>query len=243
MKHLQKIGGVAALYSAAAYTAAIVYFLVIVDYASLSGLDQKVAFLTENYAGMHLLTLISYVIFGVSLATLALALYERLQTGARPIMQVATAMGLIWAGALIASGMVFNAGLDAVVQLSSQNPAQAATVWLGIEAVAEGLGNGNGEILGGLWMLLVSWAALQTGELPRALNYLGLAVGAVGVISIAPWLHDLGVVFGLAQIVWFAWLGLILLRRPSSATAPIETSAPYQNPLTSSSPLVSDRVK
>jgi len=51
--------------------------------------------------------------------------------------------------------------------------------WQGIEAVANGLGNANGEILGGLWMLLVSLAALRTGGLPKGLNILGVLVGAV----------------------------------------------------------------
>ena len=40
--------------------------------------------------------------------------------------------------------------------------------WQAIEAVADGLGNGNGEILGGLWTLMVSLAALWAGGLPRA---------------------------------------------------------------------------
>lgn len=81
-----------------------------------------------------------------------------------------------------------------------------------IETVVSGLGNGNGEILGGLWVLLVSVAALRTGGLPRGLNVLGLLVGAVGIISLVPGLTDLLTgVFGLSQIIWFVWLGIVLL--------------------------------
>jgi hypothetical protein len=66
--------------------------------------------------------------------------------------------------------------------------------------------------LGGLWTLLVSLAALRTGGFPKILNILGMLVGAVGIISLIPGLADLGGVFGLGQIVWFVWLGIVMLR-------------------------------
>ncbi len=128
------------------------------------------------------------------------------------MMQVATAIGIIWAGSLVASGMVSNAGIAPVVALYGKDPAQAALAWLGIESVASGLGNGNGEILGGLFTLLVSWAALRFGELPKFLNYLGVLVGLVGIISTIPGLSDLVGIFGMSQLVWFVWLGIIMLR-------------------------------
>jgi len=157
--------------------------------------------------------LLMYVFFGVVLIVLALALHDRLQAGAPALMRTATVLGIIWAGALIASGMVANAGIAPAVALYAKDPAQAVLLWQGIEAVANGLGNGNGEILGGLWVLLVSLAALRAGGLPRGLNIIGLLVGAVGVVSLIPGLTDLLVgVFGLSQIVWYVWLGIVLLR-------------------------------
>ena len=66
-------------------------------------------------------------------------------------------------------------GSPLLFALYAKDPAQAALTWQGIEAVANGLGNGNGEILGGLWALLVSLAALRAGGLPKGLNILGLS--------------------------------------------------------------------
>jgi hypothetical protein len=41
----------------------------------------------------------------------------------------------------------------------------------------------------------------------------------VGIISIIPGLTDLVGVFGLGQIIWFVWLGIVLLRSNSSPAA------------------------
>ena len=225
MKTLQKSGGFAALYLAVAYLVGMVLFLVVLDYPSITDPAQKVALLVEKQMVIFSTNLLMYVFFGVFLIVLSLALYDRLKAGAPAIMQVATVIGIIWAGSLIAGGMVCNAGIAPSVALYATDPAQAALSWQGIETVASGLGNGNGEILGGLWTLLVSLAALRAGALPKGLNILGLLVGAVGIISLIPGLTEVMTgVFGLSQMVWFVWLGIVLLRGYLGETAskPVE---------------------
>ena len=68
-------------------------------------------------------------------------------------------------------------------------------------------------------MLLISWVALRAGIFPRALNYLGVAIGGAGILSALPGLGEVGMIFGLLQIVWFIWLGIVMLRSNSSAAA------------------------
>lgn len=220
MKTLQKFGGFAALYLAVAYLIGMVIFLVVLDYPSITDPAQKVALLVEMQMVTFSTNLLMYVFFGVFLIVLSLALYDRLKSRAPAIMQVATAIEIIWAGSLIASGMVSNAGIAPVVALYAKDPVQAALNWQLIESVASGLGNGNGEILGGIFALLVSVAALRAGGLPKGLNILGLLVGAAGIISIIPGLTELMTgVFGLSQIIWFIWLGIVLLRSIRGRTA------------------------
>lgn len=218
MKTLQKSGGFAALYMAAAYLIGIILFLVVLDYPSITDPAQKVDLLVEKQMVIFATNLLMYVFFGIFLVVLSLALYERLKSGLTALIQVATVIGIIWAGSLVASGMVANAGIAPVVALHAKDPTQAALAWLGIETVANGLGNGNGEILGGVWILLVSWAALKTGGLPKGLNYLGLLVGAVGLVSILLGLTDLTGLFGISQMVWYGWLGIVLLRSNAGKT-------------------------
>ncbi len=143
---------------------------------------QKVAFLADNQAITYIYNLFIYVVAGVFLVVLALALYKRLKAGSSAMVQTATAFGLIWAGVVIAAGMVFNIGLGTAVDLYGKDPAQAATVWLAINSVFEGLEGGN-VVFGSLWTLLVSWAALRSGGLPKALNYLGVVIGVAGLLK------------------------------------------------------------
>jgi MFS family permease len=219
----QKAGGLAALYLAAAYLLAMPFFLLVVDYPSVVDAAGKVALLAANQGSMHVMYLVTYVVFGIALAVLALALYQRLKTAAPVLMQVATAVGLLWAFALVASGMVFNAGMAAVVSLYSTEPGRAVSMWQAIEPVSQGLGGSGGELLGGLWVLLVSFAVLRGSALPRPLGWLGLVVGAAGLVSVIPALNDVAIGFGLLQIAWFVWLGVGMVRtaeRPERLRAP-----------------------
>ena len=224
----QRAGGVAALYLAVAYLVAMPYFLIVVDYPSLTGSGQKVAALLEHQRSMYAMHLLTLVVFGIVLAGLTLALWKRL-AGSPTIAAAGGAVGLIWAGMLVASGLVFNYGAAAVVDLHATSPTQAAAVWQAIEPVADGLGSGGGELLGGLWVLLVSLAALRTAALPKALNWLGILIGVAGIASVIPLLLDARYAFGLLQILWFIWLGVVMLRTPT-IEEPASQPAPAHDP-------------
>ncbi len=219
MKNLQKMGGIAALYAGAAYVVGMVGFLLVVDVSSVVDPVQRVALMGDNLAFLYIMYLIIYVVWGVFMIVLALALYERLKAGSPALAQTATVIGLIWAAVIIVAGMIHNVGMGNVVDLYDTDSTLAATVWLAIDSVFEGLGGSN-EVLGGIWVLLISWAALRAGEFPKALNYLGLAIGVAGIVSVVPALAEYFIyIFALGQIVWFIWLGIVLLRSSESVAA------------------------
>src|SRR5450756_2246616 len=163
---MQKAGGFAALYIAVAYLAAIPYFLVLVNYPSVVDPVQKVILLRDNYASMYLMHVLSFEFVALGLIVVTLALYQRLKERAPSTAQVAAVVGFIWACLLLASVMVFNYGMGAVVRLYATAPDQAVSAWQTIELVAEALGGSGGEILGGVWILLLSAAALRTKVFP-----------------------------------------------------------------------------
>jgi hypothetical protein len=100
-----------------------------------------------------------------------------------------------------------------VSDLYGANPAQAITAWTALESVENGITSGN-ELVGSLWVLLLSVAALRTGMLTRALNTLGVIIGLAGVLTIIPALAEsMIMIFGPGMIVWSAWVGIVLLRQ------------------------------
>ena len=212
MKVLQQFCGAAALAQGIIYILAFVFFGVFFNFPSDASTVEKFSFLAENQLILSVVNLVMYVVFGLFLAVLVLALYHRFKKQALVLSQLSAVFGLIWVGLVIASGMIANIGLAAVISLSAKDPEQAMAMWKTINVIVEALGGGN-EVVGGLWVLLLSIAALKSNDLSTALNYFGLLIGVAGILTIYP-ADVLTEIFGLGQIVWFIWLGIIMLVKP-----------------------------
>ncbi|MBN2878605.1 MAG: DUF4386 family protein [Clostridia bacterium] len=212
--NMQKLGGIAAIYMACSYIAMIAYFLVIIDYASITDAAEKIQLFIGRENAFFLIYLAGYVVFGLALIVISFALYERLKKAAKSAAYISTALSLIWACLLIASGMVTIRGIHTAAAIYPSDPAQAIAVWISVEAVSLGLSFSDGEILGGLWMLVLSIAAIRTKVFAKPLNILGIIIGAAGILSAVPAINDAAGtgVFGIGQIAWFIWLGIALIK-------------------------------
>ena len=213
MHQRQKSGGVAALIAASTFLFGIAMFVtVLADYTTGDPTpEESVAFMVDNQAALYVWNLVIFIVFGIALVPVVLVLRDRLMGLSPALSQAAGAFGLIWAGLVLAAGMVSNIAIGTVADLHETDPAGAELVWSALDSVQNGLGGGN-EIVGGVWVLLVSVAALKTAALPRTLNYLGIVAGAAGLLTVIPALEAIGAVFGIGLIVWFVWVGVILLR-------------------------------
>ncbi len=213
MINLQKAGGYAALFEALAYILGFVAMATLFNPGNTAGWEaaQKLEFVLQRRTLFTAWTLLIYVAFGVALVVLVVALHERLKQASPALTRLATPFGLIWAGLVIASGMVSTVGLDVVADAHSRSAEQAALIWMVTSLLQDSLGGGV-EIVGGLWVLLVCAAALTSQQFSRWLGYLGVLAGLAGVLTVIPTLKEFGAVFGLTQIVWFGWLGIFMLR-------------------------------
>lgn len=200
------------MYVAAAYLAAIPYFVFLVDYPSVTDPEDKVALFVDHHTSMYVMHLVSFELVALALIVVTLAVNQHLQEHAPATSQVAIVVGLVRAGLLLASVMVFDHGMAVVVDQQATDPRQAAATWQVVEPVADALGGTGGDVLGGVWFLLVSWVALRAGQFSRSLNWLGLGVGASALLSAVPGMGFLEVVVGLLQIVWFLWFGVVTSR-------------------------------
>lgn len=172
---------------------------------------ESVDFLTAHQGTLFGWYLVIFLVFGVAIIPLARTLHRRLADLSPQLADIGAVFAYIWAGLMFATGMIHNIGITAVADLNETDPAAAEALWSSIDAVTEGLGGGN-ELVGGLWILLVSLAAWGSGRLPTGLNVLGIASASAGLITLVPGLSDVGIVFGLGSIAWFAWTGIVLLR-------------------------------
>lgn len=208
----KKLGGFSALYLGIVYLVGIIIFLVVLDYANIIEPAQKLEVLVQYQMLIYVTNLLMYVAFGFFLITLMMVLYNSFKEQPNLLIQIAAAIGIIWAGLLIGSGMVSNAGIPNAVALFHSAPSEAIIYWLGVETVANGLGGANGEILGGVMTLLISIACLKSKLLSKGLHILGFIVGVIGIVSTLPGLSALAGVFGITQMIWFIWLGILIIR-------------------------------
>ena len=220
MGNWQKVGGFAAVFEAFAYIVGFSFMLAVLQPAlqAHSTPVQQLGQILGMTALVKSWNVIIYILFGAALVPLVVALHARLSDGAPFLMRCATAFGLIWSGLVIATGMISNVGLGVVGRMFVDNPNEATLVWQTLNAAQEGLGGGV-ELVGGLWVLLVSGGALRLNALPKLLNYVGVVTGICGILTVLPPLADAGAVFGLGQIVWFAWLGMVMLSRAEHRVA------------------------
>ncbi len=216
MNILQKSAGIAAIVEAHIYIIAFIFYGAILEYPPTNAsVTQELAFLSDNHLAFYIMDLIGYVLFGMLLVVLVLAVHKRLKKHTPNLSQIAAIFGFLWAALVITSGMISSVGLNEVIELGNENPEKAMMIWSTIAIITEGIGGGN-EIVGGVWVLLLSIAALQGKNLPKPLIYLGILVGTTGILTTYP--ADIFTeIFGISQIIWFLWLGVYMLQNTSNS--------------------------
>lgn len=210
---LIRIGGAAALLAAGTFAFGIAMFATtFVDYTDPDATPaETVDFLVDHQGALLAWYIGIFIVFGAALVPLGLALRKRLVDEAPTLANVGVVFAAIWAALMFATGMISNIGIEAVADLAESDPDRAVTVWSSIDIVTNGLGGGN-ELVGGIWILLVSIAGLLTARLPRWLNVVGVITAVAGLATVIPAFEAIEMVFGLGSIIWFVGIGIALIR-------------------------------
>ena len=219
---LQRAGGIAGFVTAATYVVGlglIGVYLAPQGYLDVQGSpEDSLAFLLDHQVMLYTWDLVLYLVGGIALVSLVLGVHSRLRTGAAALSQAASVVGHLWAGLLLASGLIALVGQRAVVELAATDSAMAASTWSSVSVVQSALGGGI-EIVGAVWVMLVSMAGIRSRVLGYGLGALGIGIGVAGAWTIVPPAAEYaGALFGLGLIVWFVWMGVTLLRRPRQLT-------------------------
>jgi hypothetical protein len=175
---------------------------------------DSLAFLLDHQVMLYSWYLVLYLVGGIALVSLVIGVHSRLRRGSAALSQTASVVGHLWAGLLLASGLIALVGQRAVVELAATDSAMAASTWSSVSVVQSALGGGI-EIVGAVWVMLVSVAGIRSRVLGYGLGALGIGIGVAGAWTIVPPAAEYaGALFGLGLIVWFVWMGVTLLRRP-----------------------------
>jgi hypothetical protein len=205
-----RAGGFSALILAASYIIGFVMWGAVLGEPAVDTLSGKVAFVTDNLNALTATTIFIYHIPGIALVLLVLGLREHLGSTDSVLASWGAALGFIWAGIVLASGMIYVVGAHAIADLATTDADSAATSWHTITVISDALGGGS-ELVGALWVLGASIIAHRSGRLPKALIFLGYFIAVAGILTVLPQLSVFQAVFGLTQIPWFAWVGMLLL--------------------------------
>jgi hypothetical protein len=217
---LQRIGGGAALLAAGTFGYGIVMFATtFADYTNPDATPvESVDFLVGHQGALLAWYIGIFIVFGAALVPLGLALRQRFADRTPALANAGLVFAAIWAALMFATGMISNIGIEAVADLAETEPDRAVTMWSTIDAVTNGLGGGN-ELVGGIWIALVSIAGIITARLPRWLNWVGIVTAVAGLITVVPDFEAVEMVFGIGFIVWFVGVGIALCRTSTQASA------------------------
>lgn len=216
MTTLHRWGALAAFTGAASYVVGFALLATLLAPAGYGSSDADPAAIVAFIAGANgvvtLWNLVIYVVNGIALGILAVALADRLKPYAPALAQTSLVFGIVWTTLVIGAGMLANVGNAAALAHYPADPDQAALLWEIFYTVETGLGGGN-EIVGAVWALVLGAGMLRTGLFPRPLGAFSLLIGCAGLATIMPAASDIaGAIFGLGYIAWFAWVGICLLR-------------------------------
>jgi len=207
VKKIDYVTGLSAIFLALIYIGAFIFFGGFWAYPFSAEVSEQLEYLSDNQVLISIVYFSIYILFGVVLSVLVLGLFEKHSTHrSLYVSKLATLFGAIWVGLVIASGMIFIIGLGSVVDLASRNIERASETWHIVTLLTESLGGGN-EVVGGIWVLLISLCNLSSKIFSRWLNYIGIFVGVAGIATVYP-AEIFTEIFGVSQIIWFVWVGL-----------------------------------
>lgn len=214
---LTRAAGVAALVKALTYIAG---FAVMGAYLAPRGFADaqgdpaaSLDLLLAEQGVMYAWYLALYIVGGLALIVLVQGLQATLARVSPVLSQTSGILGQVWAGLLLASGLVALVGQTTVIALAETDRALAVSTWSSVTVIQDALGGGI-EIVGAAWILIIGWIGLRSRTFGLSFSLNAVLIGLLGTATLIPATADLAATsFGLTFVVWFVWAAIVLLRR------------------------------
>ncbi len=213
---LVRLGAISLFTMPLCYVSMFVVFGLVLNIPQTDVLNEKIVYVAENQGVISIAYIMGYLVFGTLLlisvqASHVMLTKDILTKNARYTLNTASAFGFIWVVLMMCAGMIALAGMNTMVGIYSQDQQHAEIVYYVYATVVNALGGGI-ELVGGLWVFLLSIAGLKSQQLGKGLCVFGIIVGVLGILTIYQSVPEFKEAFGLSQIVWFIWMGFVMFR-------------------------------
>lgn len=212
-RQLKPLAGAAFIAMALCYiTLFVIYGAVLSTPTDVSTAD-KIAYLIENKGLVNFTFVLGYVLFACLLCFCVYVIGGLFQPVSQPAMAMATLFGYFWVVVLLCAGMIGISANELLASYSVTSPAAAETIYYARTLMLEGLGGGI-EFIGGVWLLILGAVGWRHGLFSKSLSAFTLLKGAIGVLTLVCADSVLRDLFGITGIVWFIWMGIVMIKKP-----------------------------
>jgi len=218
---LQRAGGIAAIACALAYLFGFVLFFGFIEPPVDTSDIGRLHFIVSQRDTFFMGYMVIGIVFSFSLLLLNQSLQSVFKNHSPIIARYNSTIGNMWATFVLASTFIFLISLPFLAIYADTSEDNAVIVLKSVDIVVDALGGGI-ELLGAIWVLLISFMGIKHSVYARATHVLGVAVGLAGIFTLFSGLSVFSgsvlfeastAIFGLGQIVWFVLIGLHKTRR------------------------------
>ncbi len=222
---IQKWGGVAAITQSCTYIFGFILFFIVLETALYSDPPSLLQYMILNRDHFYAGYIVIGIVFSFALIVLAQALHQRFKYNAAQFMGFTTLVAYLWAGFVLSSTFIYLTGIAVIASIYDVDQERALTVFQSTSIIVDALGGGI-ELLGAVWVILVSYVGIKLNVYHRLVHFWGLGVGAAGILTLLKGFTFLSsnimfetasAIFGLGQILWFIGLGSAMLMDTSEA--------------------------
>lgn len=207
---LQKIGGIGSIGTAILIVIMLVIILLVFPRLGLMGpsawydTTKCLDAMSVSSISFFIFSLV-LILFSITYIFIVLGLKERMQDSAPNFMQVVIIAVSVTCALWLAAGSIGIFGWPSIVHAKDISALSTANAMYFSLCFA-------GDSAAGWVLLLIGLAALKTRSLPKILSYFAVLKAIVMILEVAVQPFTLSVIGLLLGIVFYPWLGIVLLR-------------------------------
>ncbi|EAR11457.1 hypothetical protein [Reinekea blandensis] len=211
---IKRLAGMAFIGMALCYITLFIIYGAVLSTPADATTAEKIAYLIENKGLYNFTYVLGYVLFACLLCFCVYVVGQLGSMASKTTVAMMSLFGYFWVVVLLCTGMIGISSNELLASQNASNPAAAEVVYYAGTLLTESLGGGI-EFIGGVWLFLLGVIGWRHGLLSKTLSAFTLVKGAIGIATLFSAELVLRVVFGLSGIVWFIWIGVVLIKKSS----------------------------